>query len=68
LHVLQVFVKSDPWDCPPLNLWNWNEAWRWKVHAWESVRLTSLAFAEVVNEQEKRSPLGRVYQVVKSNR
>jgi hypothetical protein len=40
----------------------------WKVHAWENVHSTSLAFVRDAEELRKRLQLGHVYQIVKNNR
>ena len=61
-------LKSDPWACPPLNLWNWNLAWMWHPHAMESAPSTLWMSVVGVRELETKLQPGHLYQIVRNNR
>jgi hypothetical protein len=62
-------MRADPWQCPPLNLLNWNMAWMWKAPAqgFANTHPTTM-FALGVVGQSRKSRIGLVYQVAKNNR
>jgi len=64
-----VSVRSKVWDCPPLNLINWNMAWMWKAPVQGFANTDQIAkFVWDVGEQNQRLPIGYVYQMTKKNR
>ena len=61
-------VKSDPWICPPLNLWNWNETWKLNLHVTESVPSTFLTSVEGANEPGRKFLAGMLCPTKKSSK
>ena len=65
---MPVSVRSDPWACPPLNLWNWNETWKLNLRVTESVPSTLKMFAEGANEPGRRFLTGMLCPTPKSEK